>query len=201
MCKINDAQHQGQERSVTEVETDGQALPVVTIQATGCETVTGAGQPRRAISAGFWRVLATAAGLSPPGLPAFTAPDCQPHGYPTKVNGCPALSQPDGGLVPSGVQPGGVQPGGPDVLVAATRPVPQAGAGEILVRVAAAAVNRPDILQRKAEGRRDIARRSFGEKIAMMEALRERLAPFRRLREKRRATKQAAQSEKSDPQK
>jgi hypothetical protein len=94
---------------------DGQALPVVTIQATGCETVTGAGQPRRAISAGFWRVLATAAGLSPLGLPAFTAPDCQPHGYPTKVNGCPALSQPAGGLVPSGVQPGGVQPGGPDV--------------------------------------------------------------------------------------
>jgi NADPH:quinone reductase len=41
------------------------------------------------------------------------------------------------------------KPGGPDVLVAATRPVPQAGAGEILVRVAAAAVNRPDILQRK----------------------------------------------------
>jgi putative PIG3 family NAD(P)H quinone oxidoreductase len=41
------------------------------------------------------------------------------------------------------------KPGGPDVLVAASRPVPQAGAGEILVRVAAAAVNRPDILQRK----------------------------------------------------
>jgi len=48
-----------------------------------------------------------------------------------------------------------------------------------------------DILQRKAEGRRDLARRSFGEKIAAMEALRERLAPFRRLREQRRAAKQA----------
>jgi hypothetical protein len=46
-----------------------------------------------------------------------------------------------------------------------------------------------DILQRKAEGRRDIARRTFGEKIAMMEALRERLAPFKRLREQRRAVK------------
>jgi len=34
-----------------------------------------------------------------------------------------------------------------------------------------------DILARKAEGRREIARRSFGEKIAMMEALRERLEP------------------------
>ena len=49
-----------------------------------------------------------------------------------------------------------------------------------------------DILQRKAEGRRDLARRSFGEKIAAMEALRERLAPFKRLREQRRATKLAA---------
>jgi hypothetical protein len=86
---------------------DGRALPVVTIQATGCETVTGVGQPRRAISPAFWRVLATAAGLSPPGLPAFTEPGCQPHGYPTKINGCPGLSQPNGGLVPSGVQPGG----------------------------------------------------------------------------------------------
>ena len=46
-----------------------------------------------------------------------------------------------------------------------------------------------DILQRKAEGRRDIARRTFGEKIAMMEALRERLAPFKRLREQRRAAR------------
>jgi hypothetical protein len=49
-----------------------------------------------------------------------------------------------------------------------------------------------DILQRKAEGRRDLARRSFGEKIAAMEALRERLAPFKRLREARRAEKEAA---------
>jgi hypothetical protein len=47
-----------------------------------------------------------------------------------------------------------------------------------------------DILQRKAEGRRDLARRSFGEKIAAMEALRERLAPFKRLREKRHATRE-----------
>jgi hypothetical protein len=46
-----------------------------------------------------------------------------------------------------------------------------------------------DILKRKAEGRREIARRSFGEKIAMMEALRERLAPFKRAREQRRAAK------------
>jgi hypothetical protein len=56
-----------------------------------------------------------------------------------------------------------------------------------------------DILQRKAEGRRDIARRSFGEKIAMMEALRDRLAPFKRLREQRLAAKQAAQIRSTDP--
>jgi len=46
-----------------------------------------------------------------------------------------------------------------------------------------------DILKAKAERRRDIAGRSFGEKIAMMEALRERVAPFKRLREQRRAAK------------
>jgi hypothetical protein len=49
-----------------------------------------------------------------------------------------------------------------------------------------------DILERKAEGRRDLARRSFGEKIAAMEALRERLAPFKRLREAQRAAREAA---------
>jgi hypothetical protein len=42
-----------------------------------------------------------------------------------------------------------------------------------------------DILARKAEGRREIARLSFGEKIAMMEALRERLEPLKRAREAR----------------
>jgi len=39
-------------------------------------------------------------------------------------------------------------PGGPDVLVPATRPVPVPKPHEILVRVAAAGVNRPDVLQR-----------------------------------------------------
>jgi len=52
-----------------------------------------------------------------------------------------------------------------------------------------------DILKAKAERRRDIARRSFGEKIAMMEALRERLAPFKRLRERRQAEKRARLSD------
>lgn len=38
--------------------------------------------------------------------------------------------------------------GGPEVLVPAERPVPQPGPGEVLIRVAAAGVNRPDLLQR-----------------------------------------------------
>ena len=41
------------------------------------------------------------------------------------------------------------EPGGPEVLVPATRPVPRPGAGEVLIKVAAAGVNRPDVLQRK----------------------------------------------------
>ena len=39
-------------------------------------------------------------------------------------------------------------PGGPEVLRVATRPVPLPTAGEVLIRVAAAGVNRPDVLQR-----------------------------------------------------
>jgi NADPH2:quinone reductase len=39
--------------------------------------------------------------------------------------------------------------GGPDVLIPQQRPVPQPGAGEILIKVAAAGVNRPDVMQRK----------------------------------------------------
>ncbi len=41
------------------------------------------------------------------------------------------------------------RPGGPEVLLPVTRPVPQPGPGEVLIRVAAAGVNRPDILQRR----------------------------------------------------
>src|SRR6266581_3451769 len=40
------------------------------------------------------------------------------------------------------------EPGGPDVLVAQTRPPPAPGPGEVLVKVAAAGVNRPDVMQR-----------------------------------------------------
>ena len=38
--------------------------------------------------------------------------------------------------------------GGPEVLVPATLPVPLPGPGQVLIKVAAAGVNRPDVLQR-----------------------------------------------------
>ena len=40
-------------------------------------------------------------------------------------------------------------PGGPEVLVASRRPMPVPRAGEVLLKVAYAGVNRPDIIQRK----------------------------------------------------
>jgi putative PIG3 family NAD(P)H quinone oxidoreductase len=39
-------------------------------------------------------------------------------------------------------------PGGPEVLQAATRPLPEPAPGEVLIKVAAAGVNRPDAMQR-----------------------------------------------------
>ena len=38
--------------------------------------------------------------------------------------------------------------GGPDVLRLGERPKPVAGVGELLIRVAASGINRPDVLQR-----------------------------------------------------
>ncbi len=40
-------------------------------------------------------------------------------------------------------------PGGPEVLAVTQRPVPQAGPAELLIRVEAAGINAPDVLQRK----------------------------------------------------
>lgn len=51
--------------------------------------------------------------------------------------------------VPSHMTAIGIKaPGGPDMLVPERRPVPTPAAGEILVKVAAAGVNRPDVMQR-----------------------------------------------------
>lgn len=41
------------------------------------------------------------------------------------------------------------EPGGPDVLVPVERPRPEPGRGELLIKVAAAGVNRPDVMQRQ----------------------------------------------------
>ena len=38
--------------------------------------------------------------------------------------------------------------GAPEVLCLAERPMPVAGAGEVLIRVNASGINRPDVLQR-----------------------------------------------------
>jgi NADPH2:quinone reductase len=40
-------------------------------------------------------------------------------------------------------------PGGPEVLKPGTRPMPEPKAGEVLIEVAAAGINRPDVFQRK----------------------------------------------------
>jgi NADPH2:quinone reductase len=41
------------------------------------------------------------------------------------------------------------QPGGPEVLRAVSRPCPRPAKGEVLIKVAAAGINRPDVLQRQ----------------------------------------------------
>lgn len=41
------------------------------------------------------------------------------------------------------------EPGGPEVLKPCERPVPTPGPGEVLIKIAAAGINRPDVLQRK----------------------------------------------------
>ena len=40
-------------------------------------------------------------------------------------------------------------PGGPEVLTPVQQPLPALAAGEVLIRVAASGVNRPDVVQRK----------------------------------------------------
>src|SRR3546814_8400010 len=41
------------------------------------------------------------------------------------------------------------KPGGPEVLVLVDRPVPELKPGEVLIKVSAAGINRPDVFQRK----------------------------------------------------
>src|ERR1700751_2617923 len=56
---------------------------------------------------------------------------------------------PNGGLPKSMTSIAIRQPGGPDMLVPRVQPVAAPGEGEILVRLAAAGVNRPDVMQRQ----------------------------------------------------
>ena len=51
-----------------------------------------------------------------------------------------------------------------------------------------------DVLLQKAELRRQRSTRSFEEKIAAMEALRERLEPFKKARERRKAMAKSTKS-------
>jgi hypothetical protein len=76
---------------------DGQQLPPVTVEATGCEIVTGAGPVRRVVSQDFWQLLAVVAGISPPGRSVFTHPDCPPPKSGAKISGCPAQLPPVSG--------------------------------------------------------------------------------------------------------
>src|ERR1700712_965468 len=41
------------------------------------------------------------------------------------------------------------EPGGPEVLVPVERPQPEYGPGDVLIKVAAAGINRPDVMQRQ----------------------------------------------------
>jgi len=43
------------------------------------------------------------------------------------------------------------KPGGPEALMTVDRPLPEPRKGEILIRVAAAGVNRPDVIQRQGQ--------------------------------------------------
>jgi len=84
---------------------DGRRLPAVSIEATGCEVVTGVGSARWAAkSPGFWRTLAAAANVSPPGRSVFIGggtSSCEPtSGRPDQANDCPAQMTPDSGAVP-----------------------------------------------------------------------------------------------------
>lgn len=73
-------------------------------------------------------------------------------------------------------------PGGPENMVLARGPLPQVKPGDVLVRVEAFGVNRPDLLQRRATIRCRPARaRSLGSKLQAKSPLSERARPASRL--------------------
>ncbi|WP_374764050.1 NAD(P)H-quinone oxidoreductase [Yunchengibacter salinarum] len=65
------------------------------------------------------------------------------------------------------------QPGGPEVLKPVERPVPEPGPGEVLIKVTAAGVNRPDVFQRMGlypapEGASDIPGLEVSGRVAAL---------------------------------
>src|SRR5437588_3596512 len=70
---------------------------------------------------------------------------CRAANYEQRVHqGCPAMTLP-ATMTAIAIR----APGGPEMLVPEQRPMPAPGPGEILVKVAAAGVNRPDVMQRQ----------------------------------------------------
>ena len=75
------------------------------------------------------------------------------------------------------------EPGPPEVLRPTQRPVPEPGEGEVLIQVAAAGVNRPDVLQRQGHyapppGVTDIPGLEVAGRIVAVGSGRERLAAW-----------------------
>jgi NADPH2:quinone reductase len=79
------------------------------------------------------RIAPNACGCQPRGLP--------PARFPTKRGAMTTLPKTMIAIDPAGA-------GGPEVLQPVERPLPEPAEGEVLIRVAAAGVNRPDVMQR-----------------------------------------------------
>jgi NADPH2:quinone reductase len=94
----------------------------------------------------------TSPAVPPAAMDSATLPDPQsaPTGAFFTTGQCPLMPEtPAESLPPSMTAVEITAPGGSEVLRAISCPVPQLGPGEVLIRVRAAGVNRPDVLQRK----------------------------------------------------
>jgi hypothetical protein len=85
----------------------GRPLPLVTVNSSGCRTVTGVGPVRRVTSPSFWQVLSRAIGARTPPVYGGVVPGvpCEPlsRGV-TKISDCPDVARPRTGVAdPAGV--------------------------------------------------------------------------------------------------
>ncbi len=88
--------------------------------------------------------------LENPNLSALMVRPSNHEGLARTVANPPLLHQTPSMTAPSAMLAIAITaPGGPDVLQPTTIPVPQPGPGEVLIRVAAAGINAPDIAQRR----------------------------------------------------